>query len=228
MAFFVKTLDYKTSINKRKRRNISEFEKLFLEINKFLSVLNGSYFDFFGRLGSPWEFNLRDLMRWCDMVIYLIYGDYDSVTRIFSTDNSSNGFSSSLNEKILIAVYYSFIVLFYHRFRSLKDRKIVLLIFCVIFEFLDFEFLPFFSPSISFDNINSNYDKFLLVGINLIRKSSVGKNDFSLKPFSHFSNFYTFPLSSLIHALNSSILVIISGSSLCGKTFFVRNLFGLF
>jgi midasin (ATPase involved in ribosome maturation) len=172
-------------------------------INTF-NLESGS-FDWFADLGSPWEFNLRDLMRWCDMVVF------------FVTNKNVD------EKKLIIVIFFSFITLFYQRFRNLKDRKFVLLVFIYFFEFLEFHNLTFVFPH--YCSLDSGETNFLSIGMNLIRKYSVNNIEITPNISLCFSDPFLFRLSSFVHALNSNILVIISGSAFCGKTFFVKNLF---
>ncbi|GMH33343.1 hypothetical protein BSKO_01177 [Bryopsis sp. KO-2023] len=63
-----------------------------------------------GGIGGPWEFNLRDLMRWCELVERRLPGNWTSES------NPDNG-------GLLDLIEAHAQILFVHRFRTANDRK---------------------------------------------------------------------------------------------------------
>ena len=66
----------------------------------------------FGRSGSPWEFNLRDVLRWCQLAEHAAQGD------------AGGCFEAGAHDAAVVdAVAAMFSVVYMHRFRTHDDRQ---------------------------------------------------------------------------------------------------------
>ena len=66
----------------------------------------------FGRSGSPWEFNLRDVLRWCQLAEHATQGDAGGCLE-----------ASAHDAAVVDAVAAMFSVVYMHRFRTHEDRQ---------------------------------------------------------------------------------------------------------
>ena len=104
-------------LNLHMKPMIPSMIQFIVKINEETSVKKS-----YGRLGSPWEFNLRDLFRWCEMLVG--YSDLIDSSLLEHTD--------MVNILLSEAAY----LLFVSRMRHPDDRKHVLLGFKSIFGFI--------------------------------------------------------------------------------------------
>eukprot|EP01038_Epipyxis_sp_PR26KG_P006887 gene6887-9437_t len=76
----------------------------------------------YGRSGSPWEFNLRDIFRWCDLL-----KDKSEILKLSLTGN--------LKKNIQFIIADTAHMLFYSRLRTVKDREFICQSFTNCFGF---------------------------------------------------------------------------------------------
>jgi midasin len=63
----------------------------------------------FGRVGAPWEFNLRDVLRWCELAELVVFGSAASGT-------------PTEDDAVTAAVLATFPAVYMHRMRTPEDR----------------------------------------------------------------------------------------------------------
>ena len=91
---------------------------------KFILKLQSDIIDHgvYGRIGGPWEFNLRDIFRWCEIII-------STGAKGIPTNESLA--ASSANELVCNAAY----ILFMLRMRTYEDKHKLSLAFAEVFNF---------------------------------------------------------------------------------------------
>jgi midasin len=77
----------------------------------------------FGRVGSPWEFNLRDVLRWCELVEH----------RIPHPPAGIASAADSQDAAIVGAAAAMFPVVYLHRMRTAEDRAATEALFAAFF-----------------------------------------------------------------------------------------------
>jgi midasin len=71
----------------------------------------------FGRSGSPWEFNLRDVLRWCQLAEH-------------AAERGLESFEAAAHDAAVVdAVASMFSVVYMHRFRTPEDRQAAVALF---------------------------------------------------------------------------------------------------
>eukprot|EP01080_Neovahlkampfia_damariscottae_P007220 gene7221-11536_t len=153
----------------------------------------------FGRKGSPWEFNLRDIFRWCEM----LKSDYHQF---------NDQFDSFKPSKYLDCIYRQ-------RMRTEEDRESVIQLFESIFE-TKYELINF--PSYS---ITSN---FIQIGSSQLKKNfenstTSNSSSFKSKKLLILHSFLN-PLENLMKCIQMNYPAIITGPSSCGKNSIVKLL----
>eukprot|EP01041_Mallomonas_annulata_P000547 gene547-1048_t len=76
----------------------------------------------FGKLGSPWEFNLRDIFRWCELISVLC-----SSLNSIQIDNENHSYIRSIISEVAYLLFIS-------RMRTSEDQNHIYEIFSQIFE----------------------------------------------------------------------------------------------
>jgi len=117
--------------NESFREDLSSLNEYVMHMVQFISQLKIDVIEkqLYGKIGGPWEFNLRDLFRWKELMIQL-RSSYES-----STMNPSE-----LAKHIISEAAYT---IFVNRMRTSEDRQKICNLFSQIFGFdLYVDFLP--------------------------------------------------------------------------------------
>jgi midasin (ATPase involved in ribosome maturation) len=101
---------------------ISKMVSFITELDSSTSLGN------FGRVGAPWEFNLRDVFRWYELLKYLLYQNYSSLHL-----EKNLGFDHSQLKSYFVSL--SIYLLFVLRLRTTADREQIIAVFQKFFEF---------------------------------------------------------------------------------------------
>ena len=155
-----------------------------------------------GTQGSPWEFNLRDLFRWCDLIV---------------SENSNESRANDAGD---------FVYLVYaNRFRTSRDRVKVFELFSQMFGYEAYmqedQVVAFAKTHIQIGQSFLFYNKSLsMTGENNLTRS-VDSNRFALTG----KNLRL--LESIIKCIEMNWLVILVGHSCVGKTSLIRLLASL-
>jgi MoxR-like ATPase len=94
-----------------------------------LQALSTNKLELFAREGSPWEFNLRDVLRWCEFIRLKITSSNGILDEVLSCATLKD---SSLLQYLLSEAAF---MLFISRLRSLKDRERAAVLFHSVFGF---------------------------------------------------------------------------------------------
>ncbi len=161
----------------------------------------------YGRIGGPWEFNLRDIFRWCEIVI-------STAAKTVLTNKSTVG---NTNELICNAAY----ILFMLRMRTYEDQRKLSAAFNEIFNFpLSVNINPVLTVvndqiQIGFASINITAEP----SINIFYADSSYYN-YQQKIFGSLRK----PLEGLASCIALSWPVLLVGSSGSGKKRMLRHL----
>jgi midasin len=106
-----------------------EFLGIIAKMVSFITELDSSTsLGNFGRVGAPWEFNLRDVFRWYELLKYLLYENYSSLHL-----EKTLGFDHSQLKSYFVSL--SIYLLFVLRLRTTTDREQIIAVFQKFFEF---------------------------------------------------------------------------------------------
>lgn len=181
-------------------KELAELPSLLQNVIRFNAIVNTDVIvnKVYGREGMPWEFNLRDVFRWCDLML-------------------SNHSSASHGDPVS-----GFMVLYYHRLRNEQDRRKLLEAFVNVFS-LDMKALTSRIDECRSTLITPN---FIQVGNSFLART--GKNVATAKAaedgrfpvLSHLSG----PLESIIQGINMKWPVLLIGPTGTAKTICIRHL----
>ncbi|KAK2951167.1 putative ribosome export associated1 [Blattamonas nauphoetae] len=157
-----------------------------------------------GTNGAPWEFNLRDLMRWSEMLL----------------GYCSPGSQHLSVPTVTVAASVSMQHIFLQRFRSMADRHCLIGLFEQIMGFvLHVDYRP--QLIVDDDQVMAGFDS-LEVRPFINAEEASDHSRFSQNLLSSLS----LPLSSLIRAVNEKSMALLTGPTGSGKTTLIRFLAG--
>ncbi|TMW64993.1 hypothetical protein Poli38472_009160 [Pythium oligandrum] len=151
----------------------------------------------YGRLGAPWEFNLRDVFRFCELL------------------QQHDALFSAKPEALLEALQYYVHIIYLERMRSQHDR-----------EFVARRFEQFFKvkPS-NLDNVSLRIeDSFVQIGRAFLPRQDQLRLGRVVPPV---FNFLLKPMEALVHCVNLNWPALLVGAPGSGKTSAVRLLAAL-
>ncbi|EGG20931.1 type A von Willebrand factor domain-containing protein [Cavenderia fasciculata] len=183
----------------------------------------------FGRRGAPWEFNLRDIFRWCDLVVKdsKAYFEQDNNNQMELDTNKKNKKQVKVPTKVTPLVVKNnpsrFIDLIYlRRMRSEEDRKYIQALYRQVFGTMDEE-IDFESDQHPNFSITSQY---LQIGKTILPRRQDGspKLDSSSSSDILLLQRMLNPMESLMKCVELNWMSILIGPSSSSKTSSIRLL----
>jgi len=152
----------------------------------------------FGRTGAPWEFNLRDVLRWCELTM------------------TAAGFSMSA-QSINAAVLATFPVVYLHRMRTDEDRAQMKALFAQHFPSWNAEgSLPPPAVVTSADGVR--------IGVARLQRASSGAIDAVATAEPLLLREQLPALEAAAAALAQGWMAVLAGPAASGKTMLARSL----
>ncbi|KAL0114620.1 hypothetical protein PUN28_011725 [Cardiocondyla obscurior] len=165
---------------------------------QFNNILASEAGTAWGHAGSPWEMNLRDITRWCEMTIEAARNEFRSNEQYFNPGDSVE-------------------LIYVNRMRTSADRQEVYQLYQEIFSLEKYPLPPSQLP------MYITTSELFIGDVTLSRKNCSELQDFNLLVLKEQKR----ALKSLIQCVKMNWMSILVGASGCGKSSVVRLLAGL-